>query len=154
MLWGYTNISQYLIIWNGNIPEFTQYFTRRSDNWWNGIGLALIIGQFFVPFFALLAPRVKRTPLRLARIAGWMFVMHILDVYFTVVPAVPFRPVLDEKLSQVQRATWSPMPVWTDFVAFLTIGAIWFVVFALATRRAPLLVKYDTRLQEALHHAH
>lgn len=154
MLWGYTSISQYLIIWNGNIPEFTHYFVRRSDNWWNMIGLLLCVGQFFVPFFALLAPRTKRTPLRLAKIAGWILVMHLFDVYFTIVPAVPFRPVVGESLAHAQRATYSPMPLWSDPVAFVTIGAIWFLVFALVSKRAPILVKYDKRLQEALAHAH
>lgn len=147
MLWGYTNISQYIILWNGNVPETTAYYARRQSNWWNGIGLAMIIGQFFIPFFTLIAPRTKMRPLRLAKIAGWLFAFHILDIYQTVVPAVPLRPM-------TTRWQYSPMPVWTDLVAFVAIGAVWFLVFALQTRRAPLLPTYDNRLQEALVHAH
>jgi hypothetical protein len=149
MLWGYTAISQYLIIWNGNIPEFTQYFIHRQGNWWNGIGAAIIVGQFIVPFASLLASRTKSKPIRLARVAGWIFAVHILDVYQTVVPAVPAS-------ARPHDARWiySPMPIWTDFVAFLTIGAVWVLVFALQSRKAPLVPTYDTRLQEAIAHAH
>jgi uncharacterized membrane protein YdcZ (DUF606 family) len=147
MLWGYTNVTQYIIMWNGNIPELASYFAHRQSNWWNFIGLSLIIGQFFIPFFALMAPRVKKTPARLAKIAAFMFVMHIVDVYQLVVPAVPFRP-------QDTRWTYSPVPMWTDVVAFITVGAVWVLVFSLQSRKAPLLPAYDNRLQEAISHAH
>ncbi len=138
MLWGYTNISQYLIIWSGNLPEFTTYFKSRSDGGWNAIGCALIIGQFFLPFVALLTPRVKREPMLLAKIAGWLFVMRILDVFAIMIPFFRGTPAL----------------AWTDVVAFLGIGGIWFSLFAFGLKRAALLPKYDQRLQEALEHAH
>lgn len=147
MLWGYTSVSQYLIIWNGNIPEFTQYFVRRSDNWWNAIGMVTIVGQFLVPWFVLLAPRTKKDPMRLARICGWILVIRVVDVYLTIIPAVPFRP-------HTMRATYSPMPQWTDFVAFIFIGAVWFLVFSWQSRKAPLIPTFDNRLREAMSNAH
>ena len=61
MLWGYTTLSQFLIIWNGNLPETTQYFAKRSSmmhppgmeaNSWGALGLLLIVGRFFIPFFS------------------------------------------------------------------------------------------------------
>jgi hypothetical protein len=140
MFWGYISLSQYLIIWNGNIPEFTSYYKYRSNNWWNAVGMALIVGQFLVPWFALLSPRLKKNPERLARISGWILVMHLVDVYWVIIPGIPGRV--------------SPVPAWTDFVALIALGAVWTLFFSRNTKEAALLPAYDNRLQEALHHAH
>jgi hypothetical protein len=153
MLWGYTSISQFLIIWNGNIPETTTYFIDRSSNMhppgmeanhWGWVGLILILGRFFVPFFALIAPRTKKYPGLLQRICGWVFVMHIIDMYLIVQPSIPGRAI--------QGPIASHLPF--DLLAFVTVGAVWFLVFASQIKKATLLPKYDNRLQEALHHAH
>ncbi len=138
MLWGYTNISQLIIIWNGNLPDTASFYATRSQMWWNATGMALILGQFFVPFFLLLAPRVKRTPMRIAQIGGWIFVMQIVDSYYRIVPFLGR----------------SAIPTILDLLGLVGIGAIWFAAFASQVRQAPLLVQYDSRLQEALQHAH
>lgn len=153
MLWGYTSISQFLIIWNGNMPETTSYFKDRSSemhppgmegNHWGWVGLMLILGRFFIPFFALIAPRTKKYPNLLQKICGWIFVMHIIDVYLIVQPSIPGRAIQGPIAGHLIY----------DVIAWLTVGAIWFAVFAAQTRKASLLPKYDSRLQEALHHAH
>jgi hypothetical protein len=153
MLWGYTSISQFLIIWNGNIPETTSYFKDRSSemhppgmetNHWGWVGLILILGRFFLPFFALLAPRTKKYPNLLQRVCGFIFVMHIVDMYLIVQPSLHGRAVLGPIASHLLY----------DVLAWITVGAIWLAIFATQTRKAALLPKYDSRLQEALHHAH
>ncbi len=151
MLWGYTSISQFLIIWNGNLPETASYYQVRSSAFdvtspisWGALGLVLIIGQFFVPFFLLLSPRMKNYPLNLAKVAGWMFVIHIVDVYQIVVPAIPGRAHMGPISSGLPY----------DILAFVSIGCLWLASFATQTRKAPLLPQYDTRLKEALHNAH
>ena len=153
MLWGYTTVSQFLIIWNGNIPEFTQYFAKRSSaihppgmetNNWGVLGMALIAGRFFIPFFLLLAPRTKKYTHLLARVVGWIFVMHILDTYMLLIPALYGRPEMGPLSSQTP---W-------DFLALIGVGGLWLATFAYQLQKAPILVKYDTRLQEAKAHAH
>ena len=139
MLWAYTSLSQYLIIWSGNLPETNFYYVERSKMGWNLIGAICVIGQFFLPFVMLLTPRNKKIPKNLAGVAGFMFVVHIFDIYQYVLPAL--------------RHT-GPMPQWTDFLAFGSIGLLWLGIFAAVTRRSPLLVTFDTRLQEAAHDAH
>ena len=159
MLWGYTSLSQFLIIWNGNLPETARYYIARSSNvpvhagsvepvtsnfTWGILGLVGIIGQFFIPFFALITPRTKKTPKNLAKICAWIFVVHIVDVYSYVIPSLPGRG--------------GPGPVSSaigyDALAWITIGALWFFVFGSQVSKAPLLPTYDTRLQEALQNAH
>ncbi len=138
MLWGYVNISQLIIIWNGNIPETAVYYAQRSHMGWNFVGLALIFGVFFIPFFSLITPRVKRTPERLARIAGWIFVVTLIDVYFKLLPFV--RP--------------SAMPNVFDVIALASVGAVWAMAFGSQIKIGRLVPRYDNRLEEAVKNAH
>ncbi|RYG88891.1 hypothetical protein EON77_00025 [bacterium] len=142
MLWAYFSVSQLIIIWNGNLPETASYYARRSTEWWNAIGMITIIGQFVIPFLVLNSPRVKRYPDRLARIAGWMFVVHFADVFQIIGRALPERP-------------WShALPTGYEVWGFLTFGCIWFALFCRTVKQAPLLPGYDTRLEEQKLHAH
>ncbi len=142
MLWAYFSVSQLIIIWNGNLPETASYYARRSSQWWNATGMITILGQFVVPFLVLNSPRVKRYPERLARIAGWMFVIHIVDVFQIIGRSLPERP------------TPLAIPTGYEIWGFVTFGAVWFAVFCSVARSAPLLPRYDRRLEEAKHHAH
>jgi hypothetical protein len=147
MLWAYTAISQFLIIWNGNLPETTQYYAKRAMMQWNVIGMVTIVGQFLVPWMSLLSPRVKRYPRLLRQVAGWIFFIHIVDVYLAVGPALP------SGVADVHRAAFSSA-IGFDVLAWLGIGGVWLWLFGNQVSKAPLLVSYDQRLQEALIHAH
>jgi len=140
MLWGYTSVSQYLIIWSGNLPEYTHYFVNRSHGGWNALGCALIFGQFFIPFFCLLTPRIKAVPMALARVAGWMLVMRIIEAFVLTTPAFADRP--------------NPIPIWQDLLAVLGIGGLWLWAFSSVVRKSSLLPTYDVRLTEMEAHAH
>lgn len=142
MLWAYTSISQYLIIWSGNLAEFTGYFKHRSENGWGVIGLITIIGQFFIPFMALVTPRTKAVAKSLALVCGWILVMRLFDVYQVVVPAF------------FNFGRPNPIPMWTDIVALVGIGGLWVWAFSTQIARASLLPNYDARLKEADAHAH
>lgn len=153
MLWGYTSLSQFLIIWHGNLPEFTSYYQGRGSEaspmtvnfTWGFVGMIGIIGQFFIPFFGLIVPRTKKTARNLAKMCLWIFVIHITDVYLYVVPALPGHRGL---LGPITPA------LLTDALAWVSMGGIWFFVFGTVIKKAPLLPTYDTRLQEAAQHAH
>lgn len=153
MLWGYTSLSQFLIIWNGNLPETASYYMTRSSSvepmtsnfTWGAVGLIAILGQFFVPFFGLITPRTKKTAMNLAKMAGWIFAIHIIDIYQFVIPALPGgRGVAGPITSAIA----------TDGLAWVAIGGVWLFVFGTMIQKAPLLPTYDTRLQEAVQNAH
>ena len=137
MFFTYLAFSQYLIIWNGNIPETASYYHTRATGGWIWIGLFMVGAQFFIPFLMLVNPTTKRYPNKLMVVAAWIFIVRIIDSYWIVLPAFP------------NRAT--PMPAMTDVLAFIAFGAIWFGVFASQVKKAPLLPVYDQRLKEALH---
>lgn len=135
MLWGYTSLSQYLIIWSGNLPEFITYYVNRSNNGWNGIGMAVLFGQFFIPFFCLLSPRVKAQAPLLARLCGLILVFRVVDMYYVILPAI-------------QK---TPMPNMWALLGIVGLGGLWFYGFAKSVAAAPLMPSYDPRIQEAAH---
>lgn len=135
MLWGYTNLGQYLIIWHGNIPETTTYLVNRSLGHWSYMSFALVICQFFIPFFALLSPRVKATPKYLAIVGIWILAFRVVDHFHVIEPF--FRANLQVTIQ--------------DLVAFLGVGGLWAAVFSFNVKRVPLLPKYDARILEVEH---
>ncbi len=148
MLWAYTAVSQFLIIWNGNLPETASYFARRGIMGWNATGMAVILGQFLVPWMTLLSPRIKRYPHLLRNVAGWIFVVHILDVYQAVVPALPHGGFHGTGFFPGQNFLF-------ELLGFVGVFSAFIAVFATGIRSTKsLLPTYDTRLQEALLHAH
>ena len=88
MFWGYIAFSQYLLIWYANLPEETAWFVLRGQGSWRVLGMLLVTGQFLVPFLLLLPAVSKRAPRLLCAIALWILAMHLLDVYFLVLPAL------------------------------------------------------------------
>lgn len=136
MLWGYTSLSQYLIIWSGNLPEFITYYVNRSKMGWNAVGMAVLLGQFFIPFFALLSPRVKAQAPLLAKLCGFVLVFRVIDMYYVIMPAMQNR---------------TPIPSGWDLVALVGLGGLWFFGFTRSVAQAPLMPSYDPRIKEAAH---
>ena len=83
--------------------------------------------------------------MNLAKVAGWIFVVHIADIYLYVVPALPGGRGLHGPVT--------PALV-TDALAWVAIGAVWLFIFGNEVKKAPLLPSYDNRLQEAAQNAH
>jgi hypothetical protein len=82
----YIGFSQYFLIWYANIPEETIYFKHRWVDSWQQVSLLLLFGHFVGPFLFLLSRHVKRHVLGLAIGAGWMLVMHYVDLYWMIMP--------------------------------------------------------------------
>jgi hypothetical protein len=131
VLWAYTSFSQYLIIWSGNIPEETTWYTRRSNNGWQIASVALIVFHFAVPFFVLLSRFVKRRGQLLARVAAWMILARLLDLFYWIVPTGHADHIGIH---------------WLDIVAVIALGGIWITVFAWLLKKRPLIDLDDPRL--------
>lgn len=130
VFWAYVSFSQYYLIWYGNIPEETAWYYRRLQDGWQSIGLLLILGHFIVPFWVLMSRHVKRNRTMLGIGAGWMLLMHFVDLYFMVMPT------LHHGLH----------PHWADLTAVLGIGGLYIAFFARRLASAPVVAHRDPQL--------
>jgi len=94
VFWAYVTFSQYFLIWNANVPEETFWYNLRelnhdgSTNQWWYVGLVILFGHFFLPFFALLSYRFKVTKPVIRRIALWMLTVILIDIAYNIMPAL------------------------------------------------------------------
>jgi len=137
LLWSYTSLSQFLIIYMGNIAEFTPFYVDRGKPVWNEISLFLLFGHFMAPFIILLSPKVKAVPSLLMGVAIWQFVVHFVEQYWNTIPFM--------------RKEFA-FSVW-DIAALVLFGSIWFAVFSRQVQIGALIPKHDPRLKEAYEHA-
>jgi hypothetical protein len=87
VFWAYIAYSQYMLIWYGNLPEETMWYFPRQSGGWTWVALALLFGHFVIPFVGMMSRRAKRNKPVLAFWAGWMLVLHWIDVYWLIAPA-------------------------------------------------------------------
>jgi hypothetical protein len=130
MLWTYMNLSQYLIIWAGNLPEEVPWYLRRTENGWWWYTVLLFVFQFVAPFVVLLARTNKRNRQALARLAGFILFMRLADVFWLVMPEVRREGLYFH---------------WLDIVAPIGIGGIWIAAYIWSLQRQPLLPAHDHR---------
>lgn len=136
MLWAYFSLSQYLIIWSGNLNEFTSYFIDRSaDVGWLWHGRILIASNFFIPFTLLLAPRTKRVPMILAGVGVYTMVARFIDLWWVVMPT--------------WKKTWGISAL--DIGVLLAMGGIWLLLWSWQFSRSPILTYRFPKLKEATH---
>jgi hypothetical protein len=87
LLSAYAEFAQYFVVWNANMPEETfWYLLRENGNWW-WLSMLLILGKFFVPFFALLPVHTKTNFKVLIPVCLLIAVMHYADLAFNILPA-------------------------------------------------------------------
>jgi len=100
---------------------------------------ALALLHFFVPFFLLLFRTVKLHIVSLTILASVLFLLHIVDIYWLVMPA--FHP------DQVKVS-------WMDLTAPIGFGGVWLAFFFSRLKSAPLLLLKDPGLQFAFRYGH
>lgn len=143
MLWGYMTLSQYLITYSGNLPEEVPYYIKRNESGWQILSGLIVLIQFFIPFTALLASRVKRYAKNLWAVAVLIFLIRFFDTYWVIMPS----------LRGPEQSLAASMSHWQDYVAWLGFAGLWFGLFGSQVHQAAVLPKHDTRLLE-LEHAH
>jgi hypothetical protein len=137
LFWAYISFSQLLIIWSGNLPEGIVWYRHRLQGGWEWVGVALALFQFALPFLLLLSSDLKRVPGRLGIIAAAIFCMHLVDVFWIIMPAF-YRE--------------GPYLHWLDVAALIGIGGVWIAVFAWQLKGRALLPMHDLALQGVPEH--
>lgn len=134
MLWGYMSFSQFLIIWSGNLPEEVVWYLHRSAGGWVWVAVILFVFHFAFPFLLLLSRNTKRRPRLLRRLALYVFMIHLLHLFWLVMPAF-YQDGIHVH--------------WLDLAAPIGIGGIWIAVYLWLLQRKPLLALKDHRWVEA-----
>jgi hypothetical protein len=134
MLWAYFSFSQLLIIWSGNLPEEITFYRSRLYGSWGAVAIVVLIFHFFVPFFLLLSSDLKRNERLLPKVALWMIIMRLVDLYWLTQP----------------EFYHSARPHPLDFVLPVALLGIWVAYFAWNLKREPLLPLGDPKLAEAI----
>jgi hypothetical protein len=94
IFWVYVEFAQGFIIWIANKPDEVPWYVTRAAGGWGDVLIALAVGGFVLPFFALLGRTPSRTPRFVAAVGVWLVAMHYLDVYWLVMPVLHARPAL------------------------------------------------------------
>lgn len=137
MLWAYIALSQYLIIWSGNVAEATPWYFRRTNGGWEVVGLVLTGLHFVLPFLVLLSRSIKRSIRLLVNVAALVVVMRVVDLYWLIIPAFHEQFYLD----------------WLIIVAPIGLGGLWLAAFFWNLQQTSLLPGYGVP-QEEKHHPH
>ena len=139
ILWAYFAFSQLLIIWSGNQPEEISFYRTRLFGGWGVVAVIVLVFSFSLPFLILLSRDVKRTPRLIAKVAAWMLLMRLVDLYWMTRPEFTSRA----------------FPTWLDFVVPIALFGLWLGFFAMNLKQRPLLPLGDPNLAEAIaHHEH
>lgn len=135
VFWAYMAFSQYMLIWYANLPEETGFFAGRLTGSWRALSAVLALGHFIVPFFFLLPRTVKRNAMALAAASVWLLVMHLLDLYWLVMPNLHAA---------------GPVLSLLDVAALIGCCGVFLAAFGGALRRQALIPLRDPRLPESL----
>lgn len=141
IFWAYIAFSQFMLIWYANIPEEVEFFYHRThpEHGWAVISYALPILNFFVPFFFLLSRHMKRSRVALAVGAIYTLFVHVVDVYWLVLPTAKGAHFPDPRM-------------WIDIAALVGVSGIFLAVYGWHQNKSRVVAVGDPRIEESLVH--
>jgi hypothetical protein len=133
--WAYCAFSQYMLIWYGNLTEETIFFQHRFQGSWEIVSKLLIFGHFLFPFAILVARWAKRNLTVLAFMAGWLLLMHYVDIYWLIMGSlykegVPFH--------------------WLDVAGLLALAPTFGLIFWMRLAKQNIVPVGDLRFERSL----
>jgi hypothetical protein len=134
MLWAYFDFSQLLIIWSGNQPEEISFYRTRLYGEWGVVAVVVLLFSFALPFAVLLSSDLKRNPKLISKVALWMIVFRLVDLYWMTRP----------------EFTAKALPNLLDIVVPVALVGLWVGFFAMNLKQRPLLPLGDPKLAEAV----
>lgn len=142
VFWAYVSFSQFMLQWYAGIPEEATYYHLR---WWGGggfkgVSVLLVLAGFVLPFFLLISRNTKRRLAILTFACIWLAVMHVVQVYWYVMPYA----------AQTGLVHTSMAVHWLDIACLLAVGGIYLSVVLWQMTRYPLVPVGDPRLARAL----
>ncbi len=143
VFWAYIGFSQFFLIWYASIPEETVFFHQRwGDGPWKTVSMIILGVHFVFPFLLMMSRNIKRRPAILAIGVGVLVIMHMVEIYWIVMP------------NYVPRAGMEPGDAlqihWLDVASLVGIGGVYLAwVFRQMTQHK-LIPVGDPRLARSL----
>jgi hypothetical protein len=109
VFWAYIAFSQYFLIWYANITEETRFYLIRNTEAWRWVSMFIVVGHFVAPFLLLLSQQRKKRPAVVAGVCIWILFMHLVDIYWNVIP---------------ERGPSLVVGVWVDGAWFQDVAAL------------------------------
>jgi hypothetical protein len=157
VFWAYIAFSQFMLIWYANIPEETAWYLTRVIGPWSAVSWLLLVGHFVIPFLLLVTKHTKRIKPVLVSIAAWMLLMHVIDIYWLVMPHVPGEAIASsstvaELLETVEAEglTLGFHPSLLDLACLIGLGGLFVAAASWRLRDCALVPIQDPRLHEGL----
>ena len=119
LTWAYLAFTQFLVIWAENMPKEIHWYVRRLETGWVSLGWIVVSLHFALPFLILLSRTAKRSPKFMGLLAAALLVVHMIQVYWLVIPSL--RP---DGLSIA----------WSDPVALVVVAGVWLFLWRRALR--------------------
>lgn len=159
VFWAYIVFSQYFLIYNANIPEETFWYNMRlyaldgsGLSGWGWILMSLVFFYFFFPFMVLLFYKTKVIVSRLAFIATWILVFHVVDLYYNIIPRK--HPAEVTELTplgyDITPAFGGLLPTAFDLATLVGIGGICAWAFLNSMKKTEVIPIRDPRIEESL----
>ena len=136
VFWAYIAFSQYFLIWYANIPEETVFYIQHFAGTWQYVAAFLVIGHFAIPFVMFMSRHAKRNLTFHAGMMCWLIFMHIVDLYWFIMPNV---------IPEGFHIGFEP------FACFAAIGGLYIGVLFTRMSKVALYPLQDPRLEEASH---
>ncbi len=144
--WAYISFSQFFLIWYAGIPEEADFYHMRwSEGPWTNVSWAIAILHFVVPFVLLMSRNVKRNLGGLAAGAALLVVMHVVEMYWLVLPN--YARSMGIAAREPGALSFSPL----DLLAFVGVGGIYLAAVLYRMANHSLVAVGDPRFERSRH---
>jgi len=139
IFWAYIWVSQYLLIWYGNLPEEVMYYYVRMQGGFYVLFVVNLFLNFLVPFLVLMMNTAKRSYKTILYVGIIMLVGRWIDVFLLVMPgAIGEHPTLHIGFPEIGFT--------------LLYGGIFLYVVFNALSKAGLVAKNHPFIEESIQH--
>jgi hypothetical protein len=136
IIWGYFWFAQFMIIWYGNIPEETVYFSERWKEGWKVLFFLEIGLNWFIPFMVLLPVKASRNMTLITIVIIFLIIGQYVDLFVQVIPGT----------TGALKFGWIPAGT------FLGFAGLFALVMATALSKAKLIPPNHPYLEESVNH--
>jgi hypothetical protein len=136
IVWGYFWFAQFMIIWYGNIPEETAYYSVRWQEGWKVLFFVEIGLNWFIPFMVLLPVKASRNMTLITIVIIFLIIGQYIDLFVQVIPGT----------------TGALKFGWIAAGTFLGYSGLFALVVATTLSKAKVLPFNHPYLDESLNH--